>query len=88
MLNILRLVGGVACGRDSDPLFTLIQAMEMLSRTDFSDGQRQCGLKLCQPCKVDFAASAAKAREEIWSLLPQWFALVDVEKSKLPVDLD
>ena len=88
MLNILRLVGGVACGRDSDPLFTLIQAMEMLSRTDFSDGQRQCGLKLCQPCKVDFAASASKAREEIWSLLPQWFALVDVEKSKLPVDLD
>jgi hypothetical protein len=32
MLNILRSVGGIACGRDADPLFTLVQATEMLSR--------------------------------------------------------
>lgn len=75
MLNILRSVGGIACGRDGDPLFTLIQAMDMLSRMDFSDGQKQCGLKLCHSCKVDFAASATKAREEVWSMLPKWFAL-------------
>ena len=36
MLNVLRSVGGIACGRDADPLFTLIQALEMLSRTDFT----------------------------------------------------
>lgn len=36
MLNVLRSVGGIACGRDADPLFTLLQAQEMLSRTDFT----------------------------------------------------
>jgi hypothetical protein len=34
LLNILCSVGGIACGRDGDPLFTLVQAVEMLSRTD------------------------------------------------------
>ena len=80
MLNILRSVGGVGSGRHADPLFTLIQATEMLFRTDFSDGHQQCGLKLCQPCKADFAASAAKAREEVWRLLPEWFGLAEVER--------
>ncbi|KAJ7473285.1 hypothetical protein FB451DRAFT_1248909 [Mycena latifolia] len=75
MLNVLRSVGGIACGRDADPLFTLVQAVDMLSRTDFSDGHRQCGLKLCHPCKVDFAAAATRAREEVWRLLPTWFGL-------------
>ncbi|KAJ7625883.1 hypothetical protein FB45DRAFT_991463 [Roridomyces roridus] len=75
MLNVLRSVGGIACGRDADPLFTLVQAVDMLSRTDFSDGHRQCGLKLCHPCKVDFAAAATRAREEVWRLLPEWFEL-------------
>lgn len=77
MLNVLRSVGGIACGRDADSLFTLIQAMEMLSRTDFSDGQRQCGLRMCHPCKLDFSASAMRAREEVWSSLPTWFGLED-----------
>ncbi|KAJ7113297.1 hypothetical protein C8R43DRAFT_1091420 [Mycena crocata] len=75
MLNVLRSVGGIACGRDADPLFTLVQAMDMLSRTDFSDGHRQCGLKLCHACKVDFAGSATRAREQVWRLLPAWFGL-------------
>lgn len=88
MLNVLRSVGGIACGRDADPLFTLVQATEMLSRTDFSDGQRQCGLKLCQPCKADFTVSALKARQEVWALLPTWFGLVGGEKGTSTVDLD
>ncbi|KAF5376909.1 hypothetical protein D9615_007350 [Tricholomella constricta] len=81
-LNILRSVGGIACGRDADTLYTLTQAMEMLSRTDFSDGQRQCGLRLCQACKVDFAACAMKAREEVWAALPEWFGLVPGKETK------
>ena len=72
MLNILRSVGVFANGRDADFLFTLIQeATEMLFRTDFSDGQRQCGLRLCQPCKAEFAMSAAKAWGKVWSLMPR-----------------
>jgi hypothetical protein len=88
MLNILRSVGGIACGRDADPLYTLTQASEMLTRTDFSDGQRQCGLKLCQACKADFAEAAAKAREEVWSLLPQWFGFVEGDNPVSLLDLD
>ena len=88
MLNILRSVGGIANGRDADPLFTLIQATEMLFRTDLSDGQRQCGLRLCQPCKTDFAMSAAKAREEVWSLMPRWFGLTEAETQTSFLDLD
>lgn len=88
MLNILRSVGGIACGRDADPLFTLTQAKEMLSRTDFSDGQRQCGLKMCAPCKADFVLATTKAREEVWSLLPQIFGLVDGELCNSLLDLD
>ncbi|KAF8639384.1 hypothetical protein AX17_001540 [Amanita inopinata Kibby_2008] len=77
MLNVLRSVGGIASGRDADPLFTLLQAMDMMSRTDFSDGQRQCGLRICQACKADFAMAVGRAREEVWRLLPKWFGLVD-----------
>jgi len=75
LLNILRSVGGIACGRDGDPLFTLMQAAEMLSRTDFSDGVMQCGLKMCERCKMDFAQSVEKAREEVWISIPGWFGL-------------
>ncbi|KAJ7339279.1 hypothetical protein DFH08DRAFT_1082618 [Mycena albidolilacea] len=72
MLNVLR---SIACGRDADPLFTLLQAMEMLERTDFSDGTRVCGLRMCAACKVDFRECAGRAREEVWGLLPGWFWL-------------
>ncbi|KAJ7629873.1 hypothetical protein B0H17DRAFT_1284054 [Mycena rosella] len=77
MLNLLRSVGGIVCGRDADPLFTLGQAMDMLSRTDFSDGHRQRGLRLCHPCKIDFANATRRAREEVWRLLPAWFGLAE-----------
>lgn len=86
MLNVLRSIGGISCGRDADPLFSLVQVMEMLSRTDFSDGQRQCGLKLCQACKTDFAASAAKAREDIWNIIPQCFSLVEGDEELIASD--
>ncbi|KAJ7048739.1 hypothetical protein C8F01DRAFT_1239240 [Mycena amicta] len=85
MLNVLRSVGGIACGRDADPLYTLVQAIDMLSRMDFSDGQRHCGLKMCHPCKVDFAKTAQRAREEVWELLPSWFGL-EARKEDLVVD--
>ena len=41
---------------------------------------------MCHACKVDFTASVAKAREEVWGLLPVWFGLapqpVSGEKKK------
>lgn len=87
-LNVLRSVGGIATGRDADPLFSFVQATEMLTRTDFSDGQRQCGLNICYPCKLDFAACVSKARKEVWDLLPFWFGLLDDAKTENPVNLN
>jgi hypothetical protein len=51
--------------------------MDMLSRTDLSDGHRQCGLRLCHTCKIDFANAATRTREEVWRLLPAWFGLAE-----------
>ncbi len=34
-LNLMRSVGGVACGRDADPLFSLAQVLQMLSSADY-----------------------------------------------------
>ncbi|KAG8215724.1 hypothetical protein J3R82DRAFT_7617 [Butyriboletus roseoflavus] len=76
-LNILRSVGGIACGRDADPLFTLVQAAEMLERQDFSDGMRTCGLKMCGVCKREWKGEVGRAREEVWGLIPVWFGLRD-----------
>jgi hypothetical protein len=77
MLNVLRSVGGIAYGgRDADSLHTLVQTVEMLSRTDFSDGVRTCSLRMCEPCKVDLAEATMRAREEVWMSLPTWFGLV------------
>ena len=76
MLCVLRSVGGVSYGRDADPLFSLLQAADMLTRTDFLDADQQyCGLNLCLPCKIDVAAAVGRAREEVWALLPSWFGI-------------
>lgn len=83
-LNLLRSIGGVACGRDADPLYTLVQAMDMLSRTDFSDGNSRdqsnpsrCALRMCAICKSEFAETCVDARNLLWKLLPVWFGLAD-----------
>lgn len=75
-LNVLRSIGGIAAGRDADPLFTLRQAKDMLHRTDFSDlsgsGKVQ-GLRMCVGCKREFGEVVERAREEMWKEVPGWF---------------
>lgn len=77
MLNVLRSVGGIACGRDADSLYTLVQMVEMLSRTDFSDGVQMCALRMCDSCKLDFTGATMRAREDVWTALPVWFGLIE-----------
>ncbi|TRM56425.1 hypothetical protein BD626DRAFT_414013 [Schizophyllum amplum] len=76
-LNILRSVGGIASGRDGDPLFTLLHAKEMMDRTDFEDGQGDGpkALRICGECRRELSQSLDDAREEVWNSLPQWFGL-------------
>ncbi|KIJ62509.1 hypothetical protein HYDPIDRAFT_176574 [Hydnomerulius pinastri MD-312] len=77
-LNVLRSVGGIACGRDADPLYTLTQAAEMLERKDFSDGVRTCGLRMCGVCKKEWKGEVGRARAEVWGMIPGWFGSVDL----------
>ncbi|KAI0079864.1 hypothetical protein K474DRAFT_1730503 [Panus rudis PR-1116 ss-1] len=75
MLNVLRAVGGISHGRDADPLYTLMQTIEMVDRTDFSDGEKMCGLKICIVCKTELGHSVEMARKDVWSKVPAWFGL-------------
>ncbi|KAF8157683.1 hypothetical protein BJ912DRAFT_1105871 [Pholiota molesta] len=62
-------------GRDrvrADPLYTLTQASEMLT---------------CKACKADFTEAAAKAREEVRSLPPQWSGFVEGDPASLWIGL-
>lgn len=77
-LNMLRALGGLASGRDCDPLFSLTQASEMMSRTDYTaDGTTFCSLRLCSACKVDFAQAVRAGRERVWAQIPSWFGMED-----------
>ncbi|KAI0065949.1 hypothetical protein BV25DRAFT_1868638 [Artomyces pyxidatus] len=79
MINTLRSVGGIASGRDADPLYTLAQMVEMMHRTDWIDGDTQHGLRICLPCKADFAGAVNAGREETWRQIPGWFDLDDYQ---------
>ncbi|KAF7790175.1 hypothetical protein EIP86_001127 [Pleurotus ostreatoroseus] len=74
-LNVLRAVGGITHGRDADALFTLAQIVEMLGRTDFTDGVRRCGLRICCACRRELEDVVRGAREKVWGMLPGWFGL-------------
>ncbi|TFK64306.1 hypothetical protein BDN72DRAFT_881571 [Pluteus cervinus] len=74
-LNLLRSITGISHGRDADPLYTLLQAIDMLYRTDFSDGEKVCGLKICDECKKEFVEEVREARVAVYSKIPTWFGL-------------
>jgi hypothetical protein len=85
MLNTLRSIGGIALGRDADPLFTLSQTEGMLDRTDFCDGTDPkvlCALNICAACKSEFRAKIKDARADVWRSIPNWFGLPSYEELK------
>jgi len=74
-LNTLRAVGGIAAGRDGDPLFTLGQMVEMLHHTEWVDGQYLRGLPICGKCREEFIPAVHAGRQAIWDQIPAWFGL-------------
>ena len=87
MLNLLRAIGGISHGRDADPLYSLSQTTGMLSRTDFSDGEKQCGLKICAACKSDLTSSVRAERRDVWKKIPEWFGLVRTENNEVDIGI-
>lgn len=80
-LNIFRSIGGIDSGRDADPLFSLAQAMELLTKPDRIEGERARAL-MCSPCKVAFLDDFARVRETAWMHLPSWFGLEEESKGE------
>jgi len=74
-LNTLRAVGGIAAGRDGDPLFTLGQMIEMLHHTEWVDGRYLRGLPMCGKCRDEFIPAVHVGRQAIWDQIPGWFGL-------------
>jgi hypothetical protein len=83
-INTLRSVGGVAAGRDGDPLFSLGQMIDMLYHTEWVDGQYLRGLPMCSKCREEFIPAVHAGRQAIWDQIPSWFELepYDVLKAR------
>lgn len=73
--EILRDVNGVVFHRSSDPLFAIMDADLMQSRSDSPNGRLGLLHRACEPCRLDFTASVDAAREEMWRKLPMWFGI-------------
>jgi hypothetical protein len=71
-LDTLRSVGGIAAGRNADPLFTLLQMIDMLH---WVDGQHLRGLPMCGKCREEFVPAVHAGRQVIWDQIPAWFEL-------------
>jgi len=52
----------------------------MLARTYFSDGEKQCSLKICTACKNDFSKEVKKAREVMTSLFFNGYRLSHISR--------
>jgi hypothetical protein len=81
-LNTLRAVGGIAAGRDADPLFTLGQMIDMLHHTECVDGRYMRGLPLCGRCREEFIPAVHAGRQAIWDQIPEWFGLESYDTLK------
>lgn len=74
-LNTLRAVGGIAAGRDGDPLYTLGRMIDTLHHAEWVDGQYLRGLPICGRCREEFILAVYAGRQAIWDQIPEWFGL-------------
>ncbi|KAF4620683.1 hypothetical protein D9613_000219 [Agrocybe pediades] len=75
--EILRDVNGVVFHRSSDPLFAIMDADLMQTRTDST--RLNLLHRACEACRLEFTASVDAAREEMWHKLPLWFGITDLQ---------
>ncbi|KAF5386491.1 hypothetical protein D9757_005839 [Collybiopsis confluens] len=76
-IDIFRSIGGVSIGRDADPLFTISQAMDRLTRPGTVEDERTKAF-ICGSCKVDFLVDCSRGREAAWACIPGWFGLEEI----------
>lgn len=73
--ELLRDVNGVVCNRNSDPLYAIQDAELMQTRDDHPGRENKVAYRACEACRSDFGAVVDVAREELWSMLPEWFGI-------------
>lgn len=73
--EILRDVNGVVFHRSSDPLFAIMDADLMQTRSDSTYGRLSLLHRACEPCRLEFTASVDAAREDMWHKIPMWFGI-------------
>ncbi|KAF5328689.1 hypothetical protein D9619_011690 [Psilocybe cf. subviscida] len=73
--EILRDVNGVVFHRSSDPLFAIMDADLMQTRSDATGGRLNLLHRACEHCRLEFTATVDAAREELWHKIPGWFGL-------------
>eukprot|EP00918_Siedleckia_nematoides_P069903 GHVU01152401.1.p1 GENE.GHVU01152401.1~~GHVU01152401.1.p1 ORF type:complete len:383 (+),score=29.59 GHVU01152401.1:56-1150(+) len=66
-------VNGVVIGRTSDPLFAMLEAVNMQAHP--GDGGAWNLYRPCDVCRDEFAATVYDAREHFWRKLPEWFGI-------------
>ncbi|PPQ90553.1 hypothetical protein CVT25_015867 [Psilocybe cyanescens] len=73
--EILRDVNGVVFHRSSDPLFAIMDADLMQTRSDSTHGRLSLLHRACEPCRLEFTAAVDAAREDMWHKIPAWFGI-------------
>ena len=74
--EILRDANDVLSHRTSDPLFSILNA-DLLQSKSNSLGAQHMSLRPCEHCRSEFSSVVESAREHFWRYLPEWFS-VDV----------
>ena len=73
--ELIRDVNGMVCNRNSDPLFSIAEALAMQTRDDQPGVENKAIYRACEACRMEFAATVDAAREDFWRQLPGWFEL-------------
>ena len=73
--ELIRDVNGMVCNRNSDPLFSIAEALAMQTRDDQPGVENKAVYRACEACRMEFAATVDAAREDFWRQLPGWFEL-------------
>ncbi|THH16576.1 hypothetical protein EW146_g4071 [Bondarzewia mesenterica] len=77
-VELLRDVNGVVCNRTSDPLFAMVEGLNLQRNDSAPSPLFKNKFRACDVCRIEFAVSVDAAREDFWRRLPEWF---DVEIS-------
>ncbi|EPQ57434.1 hypothetical protein GLOTRDRAFT_39275 [Gloeophyllum trabeum ATCC 11539] len=73
--EVLRDVNGVACNRNSDPLYAIADTYLMQTKDDAPGQENKTAFRACEACRLEYNTVVDRARTDFWRQLPQWFGV-------------